>query len=36
MTDVTQILSQTESGDPSALDQLLPLTDEANRRGLSH
>src|SRR6476660_939644 len=25
MTDVTQILSQIESGDPSAADQLLPL-----------
>ena len=25
MTDVTQILSQIESGDPSAAEQLLPL-----------
>jgi len=28
MTDVTQILSQIESGDPSAADQLLPLVYE--------
>ena len=25
MTDVTRILSQIESGDPSAAEQLLPL-----------
>ena len=29
MADVTQILSQIESGDPSAADQLLPLVHEA-------
>ena len=28
MTDVTQILSQIESGDPSAAEQLLPLVYE--------
>jgi len=32
MTDVTQILSQIESGDPSAADQLLPLAYEELRR----
>jgi RNA polymerase sigma factor (TIGR02999 family) len=32
MTDVTQILSQIESGDPSAADQLLPLVYEELRR----
>jgi len=31
MTDVTQILSQIESGDPSAADQLLPLVYEELR-----
>src|SRR5688500_16683123 len=32
MTDVTQILSQIDSGDPSAADQLLPLVYEELRR----
>jgi RNA polymerase sigma factor (TIGR02999 family) len=32
MTDVTQILSQIESGDPSAAEQLLPLVYEELRR----
>jgi RNA polymerase sigma factor (TIGR02999 family) len=32
MTDVTQILSQIESGDPSAADQLLPLVYEELRK----
>ena len=32
MTDVTQILSQIEQGDPSAADQLLPLVYEELRR----
>ncbi len=32
MTGVTQILSQIESGDPSAADQLLPLVYEELRR----
>ena len=32
MTDVTQILSQVESGDPSAADKLLPLVYEELRR----
>src|SRR5512134_2991463 len=32
MTDVTQILSQIESGDPSAADQLLPLVYDELRR----
>ena len=32
MTDVTQILSQIESGDPSAADQLLPLVYDELRK----
>src|SRR5262245_25864227 len=32
MNDVTQILSQIESGDPSAADQLLPLVYDELRR----
>ncbi|MBC8875996.1 MAG: sigma-70 family RNA polymerase sigma factor [Planctomycetes bacterium] len=32
MSDVTQILSQIESGDPSAADQLLPLVYDELRR----
>jgi len=32
MTDVTQILQQIESGDPSAADQLLPLVYEELRK----
>ena len=32
MTDVTQILSQIEAGDPSAADQLLPLVYEELRK----
>lgn len=32
MTDVTQILSQIEQGDPNAADQLLPLVYEELRR----
>ena len=32
MTDVTQILSQIESGDPSAAEQLLPLVYEELRK----
>jgi RNA polymerase sigma factor (TIGR02999 family) len=32
MTDVTKILSQIESGDPSAADQLLPLVYEELRK----
>src|SRR5688500_4791726 len=32
MTDVTQILSQIESGDPSATEQLLPLVYEELRK----
>src|SRR6187431_396923 len=32
MTDVTQILSQIESGDPSAIEQLLPLVYEELRK----
>jgi RNA polymerase sigma factor (TIGR02999 family) len=32
MTDVTQILSQIESGDPSTADQLLPLVYEELRK----
>src|SRR5688572_17965580 len=32
MTDVTQILSQIESGDPSAAGQLLPLVYEELRK----
>ena len=36
MTDVTQILSQMERGDPSAADQLLPLVYEELRRLAAH
>ena len=32
MTDVTQLLSQIESGDPSAAEQLLPLVYDELRR----
>ena len=32
MADVTQILSQIESGDPSAADQLLPLVYDELRK----
>src|SRR3954465_1064736 len=32
MSDVTQILSQIESGDPSAAEQLLPLVYDELRR----
>jgi RNA polymerase sigma factor (TIGR02999 family) len=32
MTDVTQILSQIESGNPAAADQLLPLVYEGLRK----
>ena len=32
MSDVTQILRQIESGDPSAADQLLPLVYDELRR----
>ena len=32
MSDVTQILSQIESGDPSAADKLLPLVYEELRK----
>ena len=32
MTDVTQILSQIEQGDPSAAEQLLPLVYEELRQ----
>ena len=32
MTDVTQILSQIEQGDPSAVEQLLPLVYEELRK----
>ena len=32
MSDVTQILSQIESGDPSAAEQLLPLVYEELRK----
>ena len=32
MTDVTQILSQIESGDPSAAEQLLPLVYDELRK----
>ena len=33
MTDVTQILSQIEDGDPSAAEQVLPLVyDELRKR----
>ena len=36
MTDVTQILSQIESGDPSAAEQLLPLVYEELRKLAAH
>ena len=36
MTDVTQILSRIESGDPTAAEQLLPLVYEELRRLASH
>jgi RNA polymerase sigma factor (TIGR02999 family) len=36
MPDVTQILSQTESGDPSAADQLLPLVYDELRKLAAH
>ena len=36
MTDVTQILSQIESGDPKAADQLLPLVYNELRRLAAH
>src|SRR6476661_2572314 len=36
MTDVTQILSQIESGDPSAAEQLLPLVYDELRRLAAH
>jgi hypothetical protein len=32
MTDVTQILSQIEDGDPSAVEQLLPLVYDKFRK----
>ena len=32
MTDVTQILSQIEQGDPSAAEQLLPLVYDELRK----
>ena len=32
MNDATQILSQIESGDPAAAEQLLPLVNEELRR----
>jgi hypothetical protein len=32
MSDVTQILSQIESGDPKAAEQLLPLVYEELRK----
>ena len=32
MSDVTHILSQVESGDPSAADQLLPLVYDELRK----
>ena len=32
MTDVTQILSQIEDGDPSAAEQLLPLVYDELRK----
>jgi hypothetical protein len=32
MTDVTQILSQIESGDPNAAEQLLPLVYDELRK----
>jgi RNA polymerase sigma factor (TIGR02999 family) len=36
MTDITQILSQIESGDPIAAEQLLPLVYEELRRLAAH
>jgi RNA polymerase sigma factor (TIGR02999 family) len=36
MTDVTQILSQIEQGDPSAADQLLPLVYDELRKLAAH
>lgn len=36
MTDVTQILSRIEAGDPSATEQLLPLVYEELRRLAAH
>ena len=36
MTDVTQILSQIESGDPAAAEQLLPLVYDELRRLAAH
>jgi len=36
MTDVTQILSQIESGDPSAAEQLLPLVYGELRKLAAH
>jgi RNA polymerase sigma factor (TIGR02999 family) len=36
MSDVTQILSQIESGDPSAAEQLLPLVYEELRKLAAH
>lgn len=36
MTDVTQILSQIESGDPTAAEQLLPLIYEELRKLAAH
>ena len=36
MTDVTQILSRIEAGDPSAIEQLLPLVYEELRRLAAH
>ena len=36
MSDVTQILNQIESGDPSAAEQLLPLVHEAYFRIPGH
>ena len=36
MTDVTQILSQIKSGDPSAAEQLLPLVYEELRKLAAH
>jgi len=32
MSDITQVLSQIESGDPSAVDQLLPLVCDELRK----
>src|SRR4030095_15186835 len=36
MSDVTQILSQIEHGDPSAADQLLPLVYDELRKLAAH